>query len=338
MPAETLSSGNGSVMGGANRSAAILAAPARAGSPRYEGKTDPLRLQRSLSAARLTPSVGAKSGLTIRRAIVIYALRKIMRYLFHFLDKIEPALANRPVFLFLDYDGTVTPIRKKPALGRISKRSKKLLAELSKSSHCRLAIISGRSLKDVRKMVGVSGIIYSGNHGLEMRGPQIRFQSPVSKKHKAILRQLHRRLVGKLSPIKGVLIEDKGLSLSVHYRLAAAKDRPLVKTVFRQITSVYTERKQIRVKPGKMVLEIFPPVEWNKGKAVQWLLKNAAVNNTRIMPIYIGDDVTDEDVFRILKHRGLSIYVGKPGKSRARYYVKNTDEVHDFLSLIAKLK
>ncbi|MGA2092379.1 MAG: trehalose-phosphatase [Sedimentisphaerales bacterium] len=261
-----------------------------------------------------------------------------MRYLFRFLDKIEPALANRPIFLFLDYDGTVTPIRKKPALGHISKRSKKLIVELSKSPHCRLAIISGRSLKDVRKMAGVSGIIYGGNHGLEMQCPRIRFQSPVSKKHKAILRQLHRRLVEKLSPIKGVLIEDKGLSLSVHYRLVAAKDRPLVKTVFSQITSAYVERNQILVKPGKMVLEVFPPVEWNKGKAVQWLLKNAAVKNTKIVPIYIGDDVTDEDAFKFLKNRGLSIYVGKPGKSRARYYVKDINEVHDFLSLIAKLK
>jgi trehalose 6-phosphate phosphatase len=280
----------------------------------------------------------SKSGLTIRQAIVIYAHRKIMRYLFHFLDKIEAALANRPIFLFLDYDGTVTPIRKKPALGRISKHSKKLIVELSKSPRCRLAIISGRSLKDVRKMAGVSGIIYGGNHGLEMQGPRIRFQSPVSKKHKAILRQLHRRLVEKLSPVKGVLIQDKGLSLSVHYRLVAAKDRPLVKTVFRQTTSAYVERNRILVKPGKMVLEAFPPVEWNKGKAVQWLLQNSAVKNTRIVPIYIGDDVSDEDAFGILKNRGLSIYVGKPGKSCARYYVKNIDEVHDFLSLIAKLK
>jgi trehalose 6-phosphate phosphatase len=280
----------------------------------------------------------SKSGLTSRRIADIYIQRKIMKYLFRFLDKIEPALTNRPIFLFLDYDGTVTPIRKKPALGRISNRSKKLLTELPKLPDCKLAIISGRSLKDVRKMAGVSGIIYSGNHGLEIRGPGIRFNSPVSGKHKAILKQIHRRLVGNLRPVKGVLIQEKKLSLSVHYRLVAARERPVVKKIFSQITSAYVERKQIRIKPGKLVLEAFPPVDWNKGKAVQWLLQNA-VGKTRDawLPIYIGDDVTDEDAFKILKNRGLSIYVGKLGKSCARYYVNNIDEVLKFLSLIVKL-
>jgi len=271
-----------------------------------------------------------------------------MRYLFSVLDKIKPALANSPIFLFLDYDGTITPIRKKPALARISTRSKKLLAELSELPLCRLAIISGRSLKSVRKMVGLSGIIYSGNHGLEIQGPArlasrakraIRFQSPASKKHKSIIRQLRRWLVADLRHIKGVLIEDKGLSLSVHYRLVASGHRPLVKTVFDQITLPYARRKQIRIKPGKMVLEACPPVEWNKGKAVQWLLRNTAgkFRHARF-PIYIGDDVTDEDAFKVLKNQGLSIYVGKPGKSCARYYVKSIDEVRELLSLIVKLK
>jgi len=262
-----------------------------------------------------------------------------MRYLISVLDKIKPALANSPIFLFLDYDGTITPIRKKPALAGISNRSKQLLAKLSELPLCKLAIISGRSLKSVRQMVGLSGIIYSGNHGLEIQGPAIRFQSPASKKHKSIIRQLRRRLVADLRHIKGVLIEDKGLSLSVHYRLVAAGDRPLVKTVFGQITLPYARRKQIRIKPGKMVLEACPPIEWNKGKAVQWLLRNTAgkLRHARF-PIYIGDDVTDEDAFKVLKNQGLSIYVGNPGKSCARYYVKSIDEVREFLSLIVKLK
>jgi trehalose 6-phosphate phosphatase len=262
-----------------------------------------------------------------------------MRYLFSVLDKIKPALANRPIFLFLDYDGTVTPIRKKPALAGISNRSKQLLAKLAKLPRCRLAIISGRSLKSVRQMVGLSGIIYSGNHGLEIQGRAIRFQSPVSKKHKNIIRQLRRRLTAKLYRIKGVLIEDKVLSLSVHYRLVAVKDRPLVKAVFGQITLPYARRNQLRIKPGKMILEAFPPVEWNKGRALQWLLRNTTGKFRHAwFPVYIGDDVTDEDAFRILKNRGLSIYVGNPGKSCARYYVKSIDEVRKLLSLIVKLK
>lgn len=261
-----------------------------------------------------------------------------MKYLFNVFDKIKPKLTSRPIFLFLDYDGTVTPIRKKPALCRISKRSKKLLADLSKLPGCKLAIVSGRSLADVRKMAGLRGIIYSGNHGMEIQGPAVRFQPPVSKQHKAIIRQLHRLLAGKLFSVKGVLMQDKKLSLSVHYRMVAAKDRPMVKKVFREIVSSYLKQNLIRVKPGKMVLEIFPPVEWNKGKAVQWLLQNIVVGKTPAVPVYIGDDVSDEDAFKILKKSGLSIYVGKPGKSCASYYVKNTDEVHDFLLLVLNLK
>jgi trehalose 6-phosphate phosphatase len=255
-----------------------------------------------------------------------------MRYLLRDLDKIKKQLNNKLLFLFLDYDGTVTPIRKKPALGRISKRAKNLLAELAKSSHCKLAIISGRALKDVRKMVGLKNIIYGGNHGLELEGPRIRFKSPVSQRHKAVLKQILRRLVEKLRPVKGVLIENKGLSLSVHYRLVRHQNRALVKRIFREITWGYVERNEVRVKPGKMVLEAYPPVDWDKGKAVQWLLRNASPPKTGVTHIYIGDDVTDEDAFKLLKNSGLGIFVGRPGKSSAQYYVKNTGEVMKFLS------
>jgi trehalose-phosphatase len=289
--------------------------------------------------AELCLTRSANSGLTNLCEAVIFAKRKFMKYLFHILNKIGADLTNRPTFLFLDYDGTVTPIRKKPSLCRISKHTKSLLAELSKLPNFKLAIISGRSLKSVRNMVGLNGIIYSGNHGLEIQGPGIRFQPPVSKHHKAIIRQLNSLLAGKLRPIEGVLIQYKKFSMSVHYRLVAAKDRPLVKQVFRQITESYVRKNLIRVKPGKMVLEIFPPVNWDKGTAVQWLLKNIPdKSRCACLPIYIGDDVSDEDAFKILKKRGLSIYVGKPGKSCASYHVKNIEEVHDFLSLIVKLK
>jgi len=252
-----------------------------------------------------------------------------MRYLFSDLNRIEPVLINEPVFLFLDYDGTVIPIRDKPGHAIISRRVKGLLRALSKTPRCKLAIISGRSLENISRVVGLKNIIYAGNHGLELKGPGIRFKSPVSKKHKAILQKINRDFRRKLAPIKGALIENKGLSLTVHYRLVAPKQIPLVKTIFRQITASHLRRKEIRVRPGKMVIEAIPPVDWNKGKAVQWLLKKGGHS---AFPVYIGDDLTDEDAFKLMKKSGLTVFVGKPKKTNAQYYVNDTDEVLKFLS------
>ncbi len=261
-----------------------------------------------------------------------------MRYLFRDLGKIGPLLINNPVFLFLDYDGTVIPIRGKPGHVLISKRVKGLLLALSKTPRCKLAIISGRSLKNISSVVGFDNIIYGGNHGLELKGPGIRFKSPVSKKHKAILEMINLALHKKLTPIKGALIENKGLSLTVHYRLVAPRQVPLVKTIFRQITAPHLRRNEICVRPGKMVLEAFPPVDWDKGKAVQWLLRKGESRWVGAFPVFIGDDLTDENAFKFLKDSGLTVFVGRQKKSNAQYYVNDTDEVLDFLTWFVSRK
>jgi trehalose 6-phosphate phosphatase len=88
---------------------------------------------------------------------------------------------------------------------------------------------------------------------------------------------------------------------------------------------------------GKKVLEVCPPVNWDKGKAVLWLLHNMSFSeNTPVLPIYIGDDITDEDAFKLLKGSGLTVFVGKPKKSNAEYYIKDTNEVLSFLSWLEK--
>jgi trehalose 6-phosphate phosphatase len=257
-----------------------------------------------------------------------------MRYLFRYLNGIKSILADKPLFLFLDYDGTVTPIRQKPSLGLISKRAKNLLCKLSENSSCRVVVISGRSLKDVRRLVGLDNVIYGGNHGLELAGPQVRFRPPVSEKNKEILKKINCDLHNKLRRLKGALIENKGLSLSVHYRLVKPKNIGLVKTIFSQATERYLSRNEIQIRPGKKVLEVFPPVDWGKGRAVKWLLQNQ--NNARATPIYIGDDVSDEEAFKLLKDSGLTIFVGKPKKSNARYYVTGPREVLKFLAFLLK--
>lgn len=263
-----------------------------------------------------------------------------MEYLFTHWNELKDKLSNKSIFMFLDYDGTLVPIVETPDKAVISTDVKELLHKLSKNPACSIAIISGRALKDIKNLVGLKDIIYAGNHGLEIEGPKIRFESQVSPKLKSIIRQIKENLENKLSGIKGVFIEDKGLTISVHYRLVDKKAIPLLENIFTELVKPYTIRDKIKINSGKKVYEVKPPVTWDKGKIVSWLLarQQFAQGEDKVFPIYIGDDVTDEDVFRVLKNKGLTIFVGEPGLSGAQYYLKDTEEVIRFIKQILDLK
>ena len=263
-----------------------------------------------------------------------------MDYLFAQFDKIEELLRDKFLLLLLDYDGTLTPIAETPGQAVISKETKRLLLRISGLTDSILGIISGRSLKDLKGLVGIKGIIYAGNHGLEIQGPKIRFKSPVSPGSRSIIRDIAADLRKGLSGIKGILIEDKGLTLSIHYRLAERKDLAAIERIVTKITGAYRARDKIEMSSGKKVYEIKPPVKWDKGKVVLWLMarRQFAAGDKFVLPVYIGDDVTDEDAFRALKRRGLTIFVGRPGNSDADFYLKDVKEVIKFLRLVLKLK
>ena len=263
-----------------------------------------------------------------------------MDYLFTQFSKIKEQLGNKFILLLLDYDGTLTPIVETPKKAVISKETKELLQKLSKSPHCTLGIISGRSLEDIKNTVGIKDIIYVGNHGLEIEGPKIKFESQVSPRLKSVIRNIAEELAKRFSSIKGVLIEDKGLTLSIHYRLVDKKDMPCFERFFSEVTNTYAVRDKIKINSGKKVYEIKPPVQWDKGKVVLWLMarQQFASGENKVLPVYIGDDVTDEDVFKVLKRKGLTIFVGEPEGSAATYYLKDAEEVNRFLHLMLDLK
>lgn len=251
-------------------------------------------------------------------------------------SNIKQGLKSKVIFLFLDFDGTLAPIADTPQQASMPQESRRLLYELSKKEGIKLAIISGRSLRDVKNMVALDGLIYSGNHGLEIEGPKIKYANPVFFKYRKLFREIYRDLKNKLSGIKGVLIEDKGLTLSVHYRLVEKKDITAVKTIVRESLIMYTIKNKAKIKTGKKVFEITPPVEWDKGKIVLWLLAREQFkgNPNKIIPVYIGDDTTDEDAFRALKNRGISVVVGKRSSSSAEYYLNDHRSVLKLLYLI----
>jgi len=259
-----------------------------------------------------------------------------MRYVFDDLEKIKRNLEDRYLFIFLDCDGTLTPIVDTPNKTRISHETKRLLISLSQKKNCRIAIISGRALVDLKKKVGLKNIIYSGNHGFQIEGPKIKHGMAVPLGFKKVLQRIKIQLQEKLSGIKGVFVEDKKLSLALHFRLADRQQVPFIKTVFHETIIFNLVRNKIKIRPGKKILEVIPPVHWDKGKIVLWLLarQEALKKSAKIIPIYIGDDATDEDAFKALRSNGLTVFVGDSGSSKAKYYVKNVKEVHDFLKCI----
>jgi len=263
-----------------------------------------------------------------------------MKYLFDRWVNLKKDIIDKYIILFLDYDGTLTPIADMPHQAIIPKETKALLTKLTRSLRVKIAIISGRSLSDIKNLVGLKDIIYAGNHGLEIEGPKIKFESRVSPRLKSIIRHIYENAVSKLSKIKGVLIEDKGLTISVHYRLINKKDVQRFLSIFNEITDPYIVRGKIKINSGKKVYEIKPPVMWDKGKVVLWLLakQQFLLGENKIFPVYIGDDVTDEDAFKVLKKKGLTIFVGGQASSEAQYYLKTTEEVTEFLRLISDLK
>lgn len=262
-----------------------------------------------------------------------------MKYLFAQWPKLEGVLLKKTVALFLDYDGTLTSIAKTPDKAVLAGGIRDLLRSLIKSPKFRIAVISGRALEDIKKKLRIDNIIYAGNHGLEIEGPQIKFTSRVSAGYRKLLGQIKNELKSRVSSIQGVLIEDKGLALSVHYRLVAEKQVPAFETALREATIIYAVKDRIRVKPGKKVFEIRPPVEWDKGKTVLWLLARwkFKLGGKDMIPIYIGDDITDEDAFKALKNKGITIFVGSPKESDVTYYLKNTGEVKEFLRRLLRL-
>lgn len=263
-----------------------------------------------------------------------------MRHVSDMGEKLEKEIERRTVFLFLDYDGTLTPIVDMPEQAILPKKTKEIFKALSENNQCRVAIISGRALRDIKKLVGLKGIIYVGNHGLEIDAPGIVLPSFIFPRIKVIMRNIKNDLKKRLLGMKGIFLEDKGITLSIHYRLATKASFIKMQSVFKETVRPYLARGKIKINKGKKVFEIRPSTQWNKGYAVLCLLERLAASHGEkdALPIYIGDDATDEDAFKVLRKRGITIFVGRPRNSAADYFLNDTKEVADFLKRIAKLK
>jgi trehalose-phosphatase len=262
-----------------------------------------------------------------------------MQYLFGAWNKISHRLklANH-ILLVSDFDGTLTPIVDRPELATLIPDTNRLLRALSKNRRYTVGIVSGRSLADLKEKVDVEGIIYAGNHGLEIEGFGKNFLEPIAEEVRPFFQLLSQVLMTALKGVKGVLVENKGLTLSVHYRSVDDSDEHMVKDVLAKVTNPLSVTGRIRITRGKKVYEIRPPVDWDKGKAISWLIAKFKESRKMggVLPIYLGDDLTDEDAFKVIEASGgISIFVGDGNtKSLARYFLKSPQEVIAFLRML----
>jgi trehalose 6-phosphate phosphatase len=262
-----------------------------------------------------------------------------MQYLFDVWDKVAHRLKSaNHVLLLSDFDGTLTPIMDRPELAALPQEIRKLLRTLAKSRRYTIGIVSGRALVDLKSKIGLEGIIYAGNHGLEIEGFGSGFLDPIAEEMRPFLQMLNQALSTTLRGIKGVFVEDKGLTVSVHYRLVDDTEERRVKDAFSRVTDPLHVTGKIRITQGKKVYEIRPPVDWDKGKAIAWLIAKCKEvrGKSGALPIYLGDDLTDEDGFKVIeRNNGISIFVGEESfHSIARYFLKSPEEVVQFLKML----
>lgn len=256
--------------------------------------------------------------------------------------ELEHRLGSSNIALFLDYDGTLTRIVKEPSKALLSKETRKVLGILSKL--CPVSILSGRDVLDVRKLVGVKGMIYAGSHGfeiIEQSGSRMKKGGFAKKEWLSYIPTINRAendLRNALKLIYGVRIERKRFAIAVHYRQVKDSDVNLVARIFSKVASSYPELRKTK---GKKVFEVLPRVKWNKGTALRFMLRNARTEREQqTLPIFIGDDLTDEDAFKAIRKKGVGILViDKEEASRetlARYKLRGPKEVRLFLSSLAR--
>jgi alpha,alpha-trehalase len=251
------------------------------------------------------------------------------------MEEIRKAAAKKEIAVFLDYDGTLTPIVDSPEQAVLSDPMRDRVIQLAEI--CTVAVISGRDLQDVREKVGIDHIFYAGSHGFDIAGPrgrEVEFQQ--GKDFLPALNEAQEKLNGKLEEIKGTLLERKKFSIAVHYRKVKEEE---VGRVEEAVDEVLAQHPRLRKSYGKKVYELQPKIDWHKGKALNWVLDALHLNKPDVLPVYIGDDTTDEDAFKAIKDRGIGIVVmKKPRPTEARYWLKDPEEVGKFLEALSSLK
>jgi alpha,alpha-trehalase len=244
-------------------------------------------------------------------------------------------LARGPVLLCLDFDGTLSEIVPHPADARPLSGVGEVLSALARDpARITVAIISGREIAEVRRMLGVErGILFAGTHGLEIVGADgVSRLAPGVEAAEADLAAARAWLARNVATTEGFVIEDKRIAIAVHYRMvdpALAHEQCAALRNF-----VEAQTPGLRILRGKMIDELLPRGVGGKGRAIRALLQECAYPKS--VPVYFGDDTTDEDAFQQIRDDGIGVLVGSARPSWARYRVASPSEVRRLLAELAQ--
>ena len=249
-------------------------------------------------------------------------------------------LAGRRPAVFLDYDGVLTPIVDRPEDAVISKGMRTTVRALAR--RCPVCVVSGRDRQVVQELMGVDDLVVAGSHGVDIGSPsEGAIAHDAGSGYEAVISDATDELRAALGSIPGVVIESKRASVAVHYRLVNPEDHGRIGAV---VDTLLAERpEQLKVTPGKKVYELQPKIDWNKGRAVLYLLETLGLDTADVVPLYLGDDITDEDAFRALRGLGVGIIVGHAADpevadraTAAEFVLASTTEVEQFLNTLAR--
>lgn len=249
------------------------------------------------------------------------------------LNKIKELLHDKTPAVFLDYDGCLTHIVKDPDKAILSDGMRKTLQQLAEV--CPVAVVSGRDRANVEKLVQLDNLYYAGSHGFDISGPDNMHTEPGGAAAAIpALDKAQAELDERLRDVNGAQVERKRYAIAVHYRNVAEEQ---VEQVLDVAKDVLSENKELKPGPGKKILELKPNLDWHKGKAVHWLMEELDLNKPHIIPLYIGDDLTDEDAFAALQGQGISILVGEHDEETAAdYRLESVEEVQEFLEALTQ--
>ncbi len=247
----------------------------------------------------------------------------------HWPDLARELTSRKDILLLLDFDGTLAPLEASPGLVKLPAATKSLIKTLGSRHGVKVAIISGRCASNIRSRVGLRLVYYAGNHGLEIEGPGISFTHPLAASLKPALQKLSGGLKKDLRSLTGVLLENKGMTVSIHYRLLGPEDL----RKFRRLMRLFRARTRglpFRWRAGHKVWEIIPKARWDKGRAALCLLRYLG----HPFPVALGDDRTDEDMFRALRGKGITVRIGRRQPSAAEYHLSSQNETQSFLAAL----
>jgi len=239
---------------------------------------------------------------------------------------------GRRLAVFLDFDGTLSPIVRRPGDARLAEGMRPVVEALA--DRVPVAIVSGRDRPDAERRVGIDGLFYAGSHGLDIAGPGRSMTLPEAEAVVAEVDRVEAELRNRVGDVPGVVLERKRFSLAIHYRMV---EDDAIEAVLRAVEEVAAETAGLRLRSGKKVVELEPDLAWDKGRAVAWIMDALGIDLDRYQVLYIGDDETDEDAFRALATGGVGIRVGpEVMRTGADYRLAGPEEVRELLGWLAE--